>query len=193
MRRPVAERTVWPLRVVLDPPGFDDAAGVSETDEPVLVQTLVTKFPVEAFDVRILVRLAGPDERQMDIGLIGLAVEHLSCELRAVIHSDGSRQSPRLSKSLHHCLEPCTGQRRIDLDRHAFPSAVVHDVQASDPSAIGQAVGDEFHRPALVRRHWFGQRLGFHLAPASACFKTAMICSSVILVAFIGLLLVSRL
>ena len=36
------------LGVVLDSPGFDDAAGMGEADEPVFVQALVAELAVEA-------------------------------------------------------------------------------------------------------------------------------------------------
>ena len=54
------------LSVVLDAPVLDHAARVCEAQEPVLVETLVPKLAVEAFDVRVLVRLAGSDEGKLD-------------------------------------------------------------------------------------------------------------------------------
>ena len=62
-RRSIAERAVWSLRAVFDPPVFDHAARVRHADEPMLVQTLVVKLSVEALDIDVLDQFAGPDER----------------------------------------------------------------------------------------------------------------------------------
>lgn len=106
LRRSVGERAVWTLIFVLDPLGFDDAACVGRADEPVLVQTFVTEFPAEAFDVRVLVRLAGADERQLHAAAIGPLVEHMAVEFRPVI--DGARlwQATRIGKSVENSLHP---------------------------------------------------------------------------------------
>ena len=71
--------------VVLDAPSFDDAACVRQVDEPVFVQTFVAEFPVEAFDIRVLIRLARADERQLDTSPISPFVEHLAIEFWTVV------------------------------------------------------------------------------------------------------------
>src|SRR5690606_35911312 len=40
----------------------------------------------------------------------------------------------------------------IDLDGKTLARVVIDDVQAPEPAAIGQTVGHEVHRPALIRR-----------------------------------------
>ena len=79
------------LGVLLDAPVLDDATGGRKGQEPVLVQTLVAKLAVEAFDVRVLVRFAGPDEGKLDGTSIRPFVEHLAIEFRAVVDGDGQR------------------------------------------------------------------------------------------------------
>jgi hypothetical protein len=61
--RQITERTVRPFGLVLDTPSFNQASCMAQRDKPVLIQEFVTEAPVEAFDVRILYRLAWPDER----------------------------------------------------------------------------------------------------------------------------------
>ena len=48
-----------PHAVVVDPPGFDESASLGETHQPLLIQALVAKLPVEALDEAVLDRLAG--------------------------------------------------------------------------------------------------------------------------------------
>jgi hypothetical protein len=91
--RPVAERAVGSFGVVLDTPGFDDAATMGDADEPAFVQPLVTEFPVEAFDAGVFVVFAGPDEGNLDAGPVGQLVEQLAVEFGAVVDGDRSRQS----------------------------------------------------------------------------------------------------
>jgi hypothetical protein len=45
--------------VVVDPPGLDLGARVIEVDEPVLVQALVPKLPVEGLDENVVDGLPG--------------------------------------------------------------------------------------------------------------------------------------
>ena len=52
---------MWSILVVVESPGFDDAASLGESREDVIVQALVAKLSVEALDERILRRLAGRD------------------------------------------------------------------------------------------------------------------------------------
>ena len=57
--------------VVLDPPLLNDTLRLGHGDEPVLVQTFVPELAVEALDVRILIRFARSDERQLHVRLVG--------------------------------------------------------------------------------------------------------------------------
>jgi hypothetical protein len=52
-------------RVVLDPPLLDDSPCVCRRQEPVLVEAFVAEPSVEALDVRVLDRFAGPNEVQV--------------------------------------------------------------------------------------------------------------------------------
>jgi len=53
------EARVRSLAVVVDPPGFDDPAGMAEIGDGVLVEAVVAQTTVEAFDGAVLRRLAG--------------------------------------------------------------------------------------------------------------------------------------
>ena len=53
------QAAVWPELVVILAPSFDQVSGFGEPEEKMFVQTLVTKFAVEAFDEGVLHRLAG--------------------------------------------------------------------------------------------------------------------------------------
>jgi hypothetical protein len=66
----IAERAVRPHGVVVNAPSFDQRGRVSQIQEPVLVQTLVTKLPVEALDERVLDRPARFDELQANAALV---------------------------------------------------------------------------------------------------------------------------
>jgi len=55
---------MWSILVVVESPGFDDAASLGESREDVIVQALVAKLRVEALDERILRRLVRRDVMQ---------------------------------------------------------------------------------------------------------------------------------
>ncbi len=55
---------VRPDRAVVDPPCLDALAFVVHVDERALIQTFLAQSSVEALDMRILYRVARPDELQ---------------------------------------------------------------------------------------------------------------------------------
>jgi len=57
----IAQGVVGTLLVVFDHPTVSRLADVVEAGEQVLVQNLLSEGPLEAFDVGVLVRLAGLD------------------------------------------------------------------------------------------------------------------------------------
>ena len=77
--------------VVVDPPFFDDLAGVVEVGKQVRVQTLIAQPSVEALDKPVPHRLAGRDVMPF------LPCQHrVRGELAAVV-ADDHRGQPRLS------------------------------------------------------------------------------------------------
>jgi len=52
---------MWPIRVVMAAPGFNLAPCVEEIPEPTDVEAFLTQAAVEALDISVLDRLAGPD------------------------------------------------------------------------------------------------------------------------------------
>lgn len=59
--------------VVVEPPAFDDNSGLVERGEDLLVQALVAKEIVEAFDEAVLMRFAGRNVMQFDASAVGLS------------------------------------------------------------------------------------------------------------------------
>ena len=61
---------MWPVGVVVDPPCFDDLAGLAEVGEQGFVQAFVSKLAVEALDEAVLHRLARRDVVPFDAALL---------------------------------------------------------------------------------------------------------------------------
>src|SRR5437016_3827419 len=57
--RQIAQRAVRASPIVVESPRLDDATGLAQIDEPMLVQTLIPEPPVERLDEGVLDRLAG--------------------------------------------------------------------------------------------------------------------------------------
>jgi len=76
---------VRPNRIVVQAPGFDDLARLSQAEKPVLVETLVAEPAVEALDVGILVWLAELDEVQPDALRVGPRIERSAGELGPIV------------------------------------------------------------------------------------------------------------
>lgn len=76
------------LRVVVDPPFFDDFLGLTYAGEPVLVQAFFTIPPVEAFDIGVLGRFAGVDETELNAVIISPPIEGAPPQFRAITPSE---------------------------------------------------------------------------------------------------------
>ncbi|MNX73024.1 hypothetical protein D3C86_1044010 [compost metagenome] len=71
--------------IILVTPGGDLVPGFLERQEPVGVQALVPKTPVEELDVGVVRGLSGPGEVQRDAVLVSPAGQHLGDELKVVV------------------------------------------------------------------------------------------------------------
>ena len=71
LRRPVVERAVRTLAVVLAPPIGQGASYIVERSEPACVEALVAQPSVEALDMPVLHRPAGLDVNQPDLPVLG--------------------------------------------------------------------------------------------------------------------------
>ena len=71
LRRPVVERAVRTLAVVLAPPACQGASYIIQRSEPACVEALVAQPAMEALDVPILHRLDGLDVNQSVLGRKG--------------------------------------------------------------------------------------------------------------------------
>ncbi len=74
-----------PVSIVVYPPSFNELPSVSEGEEPVLVQALVSEPAVEALDEGVLDRLAGLDEAQSDAPFIGPLVKRPAGQLNPFV------------------------------------------------------------------------------------------------------------
>src|SRR6185437_3038649 len=157
--RAPAQGRVRPVVIVVSAPVGHDSLGVSEPQEPVLIQTLVPKPPVETFDEAILRWLARLDEIQPDTVLVGPLIQRPADELGAVVGAKQRwlAQFPR--QPVHHPHDARARQRRIELDRQALPTVIVHHPQHPYHPPVRQRVADKIHRPVLARRRRPGQRL----------------------------------
>lgn len=59
LRGQISERAVRAYPVVIDLPAFDGLPGIVQRQEPVFVQSLLTKLAAERFDVAVLHRATG--------------------------------------------------------------------------------------------------------------------------------------
>ena len=72
------------------PPLINSALGLIKGSEPMLIQTFVPEFAIEAFDKRILGRLAWLDKPKLYPSISRLKVHGLAGEFAAVGHGDHS-------------------------------------------------------------------------------------------------------
>ena len=80
--------------VVISPPFLDYGAGMFQADKPIRIQALVTQPADEALGERVLDRLSGPDEIELNPLTISSLVQGATGKLRPVIDRDDLGQSP---------------------------------------------------------------------------------------------------
>jgi len=91
------------------------------------VQELVSDATIEALDARILIRLPGLDEMQIDVRL-GAPGEHLCArKFGAVVGFDRRGQNSLRCNAIERTNNALAREREIGLDSDAFSSEVVND------------------------------------------------------------------
>ena len=89
-----------PHGVVVHAPGFNDLLCLRDTEKPVLVQALIAKLAVEAFDIRVFDRFAGANEAQREAAVIRPRIERAAGKFRPVVADQDLRQADRLRQAL---------------------------------------------------------------------------------------------
>ena len=74
--------------VVVDPPSFDDPAGLGERGEHMLVQALIPQLAIEALHEAVLLRLARRDVVPLDAIPLRPLEHGVAGKLRAVVGDD---------------------------------------------------------------------------------------------------------
>src|SRR5712692_9824540 len=92
----VLQAAVRTLFVVVPLPLRDLLPRIGKIAEPVLVQALVTKAPVETLHVAVLHRSSGSDRVPLQALLVGPLIDSTAHELGSVVAADLPRQSASL-------------------------------------------------------------------------------------------------
>ena len=125
-----------------------------ERGEQRLVQQLVAQPAVEALDEGVLDRLARGDvvpvdlRRSCDQPRIALEVSSVPLSLTIMAGLPRVAMSASSSRATRSPESDVSATRR-----EAFAGAVVDHGQDPEAAAVGEVIGDEVERPALVRRH----------------------------------------
>ena len=117
-----------------------------------LVEALVAKLAVEAFDVAVLHRTTRFDEQVFDAVLLRPCHEGTAGELRPIVsaHCFGvTAKARRLVQDARH-VNPTHAVVHRDID--ALVSEVIGNGQALQASAARQRIRDKVHAPHLVAR-----------------------------------------
>jgi hypothetical protein len=79
-------------------------------------------------------------------------LERSAGNLRAVIHREGVRHSPRGLRRLPALKDMPPPRRWCHVDRRAYTAPVLADRSPPEPPSMHPLVGDDIHAPPLVRR-----------------------------------------
>lgn len=85
------------ILVVVDTPHANLRTRLVKIGEPVLVQAFIAEAAVEALNERVLDRLAGLDEMQSDLQIVGPGVERPASDLGPVVPAERVLQGAPLT------------------------------------------------------------------------------------------------
>lgn len=169
------KRCVRSLYVVAVLPVFDEAAGLSQRDEQVLVQALVSEPADEALGERVLCGLAWCDVVPVDLCVLRPFEDRTAGQFRAVVGDDHAGLATQRDDPVQFTGNTDTGQGQIRHDGQSLTGEVIHDTQGPEPAAVSERVGDEVQTPAFIRpgRHCYGPACPHRpLAPPSSLRPT---------------------
>jgi len=141
---------MWSHFIVLESPLLDEFPDFGQALEPMHVQALVPKLPVETLNESVVHRPAWSDEIKLDASFVGPLVEVVAGEFSSVVRSDA------LGLAIpHHCLVKCARYRFCreslsNLKAHAFPTHLVDGCEYSQPPSIRQLIAHEVDTPVFT-------------------------------------------
>src|SRR6185436_14608081 len=97
---------VRPDVVVVVAPDSQLAPGVSQAVEQLFIQELVAQRPIERFNERVLLRLAGIDIVPLDLVLAGPLQDRPTGELGSVVADDASRFAVKPHQRVQLAYDP---------------------------------------------------------------------------------------
>ncbi len=123
---------------------------VVDRREPMHVQTLLAKPPVERFDRGIVGWFAPTTEIENHAVGIGPEIHRGTDELGAVVAVDALRQAALDAQALERRHDVATTEALADVDRQAFAREQIEHGQRAKAPAIRELIGHEVHAPNVV-------------------------------------------
>jgi hypothetical protein len=99
------------MLVVVAPPGRDSNPRLRQAGKPVIVQTLVTKAPIETLDIGILHRLSCLDQLELNTVLVNSLIQRLASGIQPARRF----RIAKMSRGIYNC--PVKGRFDLRLPR----------------------------------------------------------------------------
>src|SRR5687768_16027376 len=125
-----------PHLVVVPPPLLDADLRVDAVAEPLQRQELVAELAVERFVGAILPRLAGIDERRLNLRCSGPSQDRTRDELRSVVRTQIPWGAVQTHELRHYLDDAARADPASHVDRQTFARPFVDDRQALERLAI---------------------------------------------------------
>ena len=123
------------LCVVVDPPCFDDPAGLRQCPEEVLIEAFIAEARVERFDEPVLRGFARCDVMPFDTVLL-LPFQHRTRgQLGPVVADDHAWPAARRDDPVEFASNPDAGKGVVGDEAQAFAAEVIDDGENTEPAA----------------------------------------------------------
>ena len=96
-RRPIAQRAVWSLSIIIKPPSFKFFFHFSQRNKYLGVKKFIAQASIEAFNIAIFYGFAWPDKIQLDAMAISPLIQYFACKLGTIIDGNGLGKSASCS------------------------------------------------------------------------------------------------
>ncbi len=137
-----------------------------------LVEAIVAKGAIEAFDESILHGFAGLDVVDEDTSGLSPQMKGTTGKLWTVVGGDRGGQAAGGSKLIEDGDDGGAADGSIDMQSQALASEVIDQSQSAEAATVGELVVDEIHAPALVGSGWLRQRHACNSGQLPAAFTT---------------------
>jgi len=156
--------------IIVKPPAIHNISRLGQAQEQFTIQTLISKFTIEALNISIFPRAAWLDKHRSDFGLLKPFPHGLRRELRTVVAAEISWTATDRKQLRQYSHYVPASKTPANLYRQTFACELVHNVQHSQPATAFCPFRYEVIAPDMILAHRLAPMTGIGSCAQSPAF-----------------------